>query len=106
MRVKQMYCSYDKVAMMYAENVFLAWNEEDAKRQFSHFIQQAQDKINPHDFMLLHLGSYDRVEGSITSIKEETGSPHNFVMAGHEALARENKVIPFPEVPSTDKKEE
>lgn len=83
MRKVKLYGIYDKVAMMFGEMPFKAINEDDAKRAFIGLIQEGNNQIakNPHDYILVEIGEYDRIVGKVSGYDITKN-----VMTGAEAL--------------------
>lgn len=69
MRKKGVYILYDRIGELYGEFPFPAINDNDAKRGFIKFLENAE-KIRPMDFMLFRIGIYDRVDGKLIPEKE------------------------------------
>lgn len=90
MRFKSLYCTYDRVAMLYGDSVFPAWNDDDAKRGFAQFLKSNSENIRPHDYQLVRLGVYDRVDGAII-LDDLQGQKHVFICSGQD-IVKEEKV--------------
>lgn len=92
MRFKNLYCTYDRVAMVYGENLFTAYNDEEAKRAFhGHMLKQV---LRPQDFILMRVGKYDRMDGCIESSEHyDEKVPHVFISEGEVTKAPEDNVV-------------
>lgn len=85
MRKQQMYGIYDKVSMMFVGWPFKAMNEGEAMRTFLQLIQDGNTTIskNPHDFMLVHVGEFDVIDGKVKG-----NDINKNVMSGSEILKK------------------
>ena len=77
--VRNMYVVYDKVAGEVASPIFLAVNDEVAKRSFAGLVSGNPNMPDPCDYRLMAIGRFDMVAGKIVD-----GMIPEFVMEGNE----------------------
>ena len=87
-RSKRLYCTYDRVARQHGQKVWEAVNDDDAKRAFMNEMQKSPDHVNPLDYSLHFVGTWDIIDGRLEGLKDKN---NEFIMSG-EAVGMPEKL--------------
>ena len=89
-RAKRLYCTYDRVSRQYGQKVWEAVNDDDAMRAFMNEMQNAPKHVNPLDYSLHHVGTWDMIDGRLEGFKDKN---NEFIMAGEAIGVKEDKNV-------------